>query len=247
MSVSPKKWSTKRLIRSSVKALSEQRHSQAEEASLVEDETERAELEAANAIRQFDSVLDYIDLVERDGRPFRLKNSTIQHLHQLALDGLSRYAGNWRPGAISIGLSKHTLPDRVAVPGLMEEMCEWVNENWEVKTALELCSYVMWRLNWIHPFDDGNGRTSRAISYLVLCAKIGNRLPGTVTVPELIAQNKTPYYDALEKVDESSEAGNLDLSPLTDLLEARLAEQLMEAYKAATGKSGNDLMERKFH
>lgn len=224
-----------------------QRHSEAEEASLVEDETERAELEAANAIRQFDAVLDYIDLVERDGRPFKLRNSIIQHLHQLALEGLSRYAGNWRPGAIIIGLSKHTPPDRTAVPGLMEDMCDWVNDNWESKTALELCSYLMWRLNWIHPFDDGNGRTSRAISYLVLCAKIGNRLPGKVTVPELIAQNKTPYYDALEQVDQSLEAGILNLSPLTSLLEARLAEQLMEAYKAATGKSDTDLIGRKFH
>ncbi len=224
-----------------------QRHSEAEEASLVEDETERAELEAANAVRQFDAVLDYIDQVERDRRPFKLKNSTIQHLHQLALDGLSRYAGNWRPGAISIGLSKHTPPDRISVPTLMEDMCEWVNDNWESHTALELCSYVMWRLNWIHPFDDGNGRTSRAISYLVLCSKIGNRLPGKVTVPELIAQNKTPYYDALEQVDQSLEAGDLDLSPLTNLLEARLAEQLMEAFKAATGKSENDFIGRKFH
>ncbi len=224
-----------------------QRHSEAEEPPLIVDEEERARLEAANAVVQFDAVIDYIDEVERDGRKFKLRNSTIQHLHQLALEGLSRYAGNWRPGAVKIGLSDHTPPERILVPGLMEEMCDWVNDNWDEKSALDLSSYVMWRLNWIHPFDDGNGRTSRAISYLVLCAKIGNRLPGKVTIPELIAQNKPPYYDALEKIDKSLVHGELDLSPLTSLLETCLAQQLMEIFQAATGGILAEQNERKLH
>ncbi|MBL8221394.1 MAG: Fic family protein, partial [Bryobacterales bacterium] len=33
---------------------------------------------------------------------------------------------------------------------------------------------VMWRLNWIHPFFGGNGRTARSASYLVLCASLNS-------------------------------------------------------------------------
>jgi Fic family protein len=227
--------------------MTKQRDSEAEEPSLIDDETERAQREAENAVRQFDAVLDLIDTVERDDRPFKLRVSTIQHLHRLALDGLSRYAGNWRPGPVKIGQSKHIPPREHLVSGLVEEMCDWVNHNWDQRTALELSAYVMWRLNWIHPFDDGNGRTSRAVAYLVLCAKAKSRLPGRITIPELIARNKEPYYSALEHIDQSCEGGSFDLTPMAELLEGYLAEQLMNAWDAATSTGTEETSERKFH
>lgn len=227
--------------------MSNQRHSKAEEPALILNEDERALREAENALRQFDAVLDLIDEVERDNRPFKLRVSTIQMLHRLALDGLSRYAGNWRPGPVEIGLSKHTPPPVHLIAGLMEEMCDWVNDRWKDETAITLCAYVMWRLNWIHPFDDGNGRTSRAVSYLVLCAKSGARLPGKLTIPEIIASNKDPYYQALEKIDESLPKGEADLAPMTDLLEDCLAKQLMEAWEAATSGHSDEDRDRVLH
>lgn len=158
--------------------MTDERHSEAEEPSLIANEGERAEREASNAVEQFDRVLDLIDTVERDRRPFRLRVSIVQELHRLALNGLSAYAGNWRPGDIRIGKSTHTPPGAHLVAGLMEEMCDWINERWSEASPITLCAYAMWRLNWVHPFDDGNGRTSRAVAYLVLCAATGHRFPG---------------------------------------------------------------------
>ena len=106
----------------------------------------------------------------------------------------------------------------------------------------------MWRLNWIHPFDDGNGRTSRAVSYLALCAKMGDRLPGRKTLPEQIAENKLPYYDALEKADEAWLGNVIDTSAMETLLENYLAVQLKDAFDAA--KKADDVLSddrRKFH
>lgn len=228
--------------------MSDQRHSEAEEASLITDEASRAALEAENAIRQFDRVLDIIESVHRDGRPFRLRNSIIQDLHRVALKGLSRYAGNWRPGSVIIGQSKHTPPPAHLVAGLMEEMCDWVNDRLSQSTPIQLSSYVMWRLNWIHPFDDGNGRTSRAVAYLVLCAAAGTRFPGRLTIPELIASNKQPYYDALEAADASEAKGHLSLEAMEQLLEACLAKQLTDAFEAASGRQNDDrTQDRRFH
>lgn len=129
----------------------------------------------------------------------------------------------------------------------MEDLCDWVNDNFETHSALTLCAYVMWRLNWIHPFLDGNGRTSRAIAYLVLCAKLGDRLPGALTIPEQIAADREPYYQALEAADARWLDNVLDLSEMEELLTHYLGVQLASTFKRAAQRQNEDDTERKFH
>ena len=47
------------------------------------------------------------------------------------------------------------------VPGLMDDMVNTVNRDWGESHPIRLSAYVLWRLNWIHPFVNGNGRTAR--------------------------------------------------------------------------------------
>jgi Fic family protein len=210
----------------------QERHSKASEIELVSD-PDVARLEARNALKQFDSVTALIEQWTAPNHPtFRLRPSILLHLQRVALDGLSPYAGNFRPSDIEIGGSRHKPPHAFLVPELVEELCDYVNANWE-RPPVHLAAYILWRLNWIHPFTDGNGRTARAVSYLVLCVRLGYRLPGTRTIPEQIAGNKTPYYDALEAAD----AG--DLGPLEDLLSGHLATQLLDVHKAAVSSAAD--------
>lgn len=224
-----------------------ERHSEAASASLITDPIEEARRESENAVAQFDRVLDLIDDVVRADRPFRFRPSMILDLHRVAMDGLSLYAGTYRPGDVTIGDSKHVTPAAHRVAELIEEMCDYVTDRFADQSALHLCAYVMWRLNWIHPFTDGNGRTSRAASYFVLCAKLGYRLPGHETIPEQIAGNKQPYYDALEAADEAALGGEIDLGALETLLHQQLAAQLLSAYKDASVPSANASSEKKLH
>ena len=194
------------------------RHSKADEPRVVDDPAERAKLEARNALEQFDTVITLVEQFAATGHPpFRLRSSTILQLHRIALNGLSAYAGVFRPAGVDIGGSAHKPVDAYLVPMRIEEMCEYVTDNWS-RPAIHLTAYALWRLNWIHPFTDGNGRTVRAVAYLLLCIRLGYRLPGTTTIPELIAADKKPYYAALEAAD----AG--DLSELENLLSALLAK-----------------------
>jgi len=146
-----------------------------------------------------------------------------------------------RPGTIDIGQSKHEPPDAFLVDELVHEMCDYVNQDWTARTALHLSAYVLWRLNWIHPFTDGNGRTARAASYVVLCARLGLRLPGSNTIPDQIAADKAPYYRALEAADEAEQQGQIDVSQLEDHLEGLLARQLVLVMEAATGKLSSEI------
>lgn len=161
-------------------------------------------------------------------------------LNRVALQRLSKYAGVFRPGEIKITGSSHVPPDADAVPELMEQLCDYVNDNWRIKSPSHLAAYVLWKINWIHPFVDGNGRTARVVSYIVMCAGLGYRLPGTKTIPDQIAVDKKPYYKALESADEAFNRGVVDLSELEDLINNHLAVQLLEIHNNATGKDNHD-------
>jgi Fic family protein len=214
----------------------DRRHSRADEPEILKDPEAVARREIDNGFRQFETVLELVREWAVPERTFRLRMYMILSLHKIALEGLSPYAGNFRPGPVAIGKSRHVPPPAHLVGQLVEEMCEYVNDNWG-KSPVHLCAYVLWRLNWIHPFSDGNGRTSRAVSYLVLCIRSGNILPGDNTVPDQIAANKAPYYEALEKADESVRQGDLDLTVVEKLVSARLARQLADYHRAASGDS----------
>src|SRR5690348_9288592 len=177
---------------------SEDRRSEALEVELVADPEEKARREAKNGLRQFDDAVEQIEYwLQPERRPFKLRPSAILALNRTALEGLNQYAGNYRPTEIEIKGSRPKPPAPYLVPELVEEFCDYINENW-VRSPIHLASYALWKLNWIHPFMDGNGRTSRVVSFVILCVRLGYRVPGSLTIPEQISRDKSPYYEALE-------------------------------------------------
>ncbi|MEX0922040.1 MAG: Fic family protein [Rhodovibrionaceae bacterium] len=212
------------------------RHSHADSAQLITNPKEIAEREALNGLRQFDAGMESVETYLDPERPFKLRLSLILELHRCALEGISAYAGNFRPGGVEIKGSAHEPIGAHLVAANVEDLCDYVNDNWTEKSALHLAAYVLWRLNWIHPFADGNGRTSRILSYVVLCLKLGYKIPGTRTIPDQISENKNPYYEALDDADAHAKEGHIDTSKLEELLSELLAAQLLSIVEEATGK-----------
>lgn len=213
----------------------DRRDSRALEPELITDPQEKAAAEARNGFRQYDAAIGTIqESLERGA--FKLRPSLILGLQREALAGISSYAGNYRPGGVAIEGSKHEPVGAHLVPALVEDMCDYVNDNWDGSTPLHLAAYLMWRLNWIHPFADGNGRTSRIISYVVLSIRAGAVLPGTPTIPDQIVDNRNPYFEALDAADAAYRDGKIDVSKMEELLGSLLANQLAGFYQAAGGK-----------
>jgi Fic family protein len=128
-------------------------------------------LEARNGLLQYDEVIRLVD--DSRGR-LSLGPETIKRLHFFAIDGIYCCAGQFREWPVAIKGSLHKPPEHRFVGALVDEMCELANDtsDWSpIRTA----AYLLWRLNWIHPFAGGNGRTSRAIAYLALCVGLGFR------------------------------------------------------------------------
>ena len=208
-----------------------ERHSKAQEAEIITDPVRLAEAESYNVVRQFRKIAEMVEYYLDPERPFKLRPSHISTLHREALQGISPLAGLWRPSSVEIQGSRHRPPDAWEVAERIEELCDYVNDKWTDKKPLHLASYVMWKLNWIHPFTDGNGRTSRAVSYMVLCIRLKTLLPGQLTIPQQIELEKTPYYRALEAADDAWDGGKIDLTAMKALLGAMLAKQLHAVYE----------------
>lgn len=206
-----------------------QRDSRPASHELFSNPDEKAALEARNGLLQFDEVLSLIDQAKSG---FKLRPSTIQRLQRMAIQDVYTCAGNYRTGPVHIEGTTHQPPPAHEVAERTEELCEYVNSNWG-RSALHLSAYVMWRLNWIHPFAGGNGRTARAVSYLVLCARLRYRIPGTNTIPEQIVANRQPYYEALDEADAAWANNTIDVGAMERLLGHALAVQLSSILEAA--------------
>jgi Fic family protein len=213
----------------------EKRESRALEPELITNSLAKAQAEARNTLRQYDLAIRAIQTALERGS-FKLRPSLVLALHREALAGISMFAGNFRPAGVQIQGSKHEPVGAHLIPELIEEMCDYVNDHWEISTPIHLGAYIMWRLNWIHPFADGNGRTSRILSYVVLSIRAGVLPPGSPTIPDQIVDNRTPYFEALEAADEAWKAGRVDVTKMEELVGSLLATQLANFYRAAGGK-----------
>jgi Fic family protein len=199
--------------------------------------SDRAEREVENGFRQFDLCLEIIRYYLDPERPFALRPAFILDLQKEAVDGVESAPGKLRSSSVIITGSGHVPPAPHLVAGLIHEFCDYINDNWHERTAFHLAAYALWRLNWIHPFSDGNGRTARAVSYMLLCMKLGYVLPGSPTIPQQIEEAKAPYIHALERADAAERDNRLDVADMEEMLKAMLVRQLIGIIEAAGGGS----------
>jgi Fic family protein len=181
-----------------------------------------------NLLRQYDFLEDRVKiaLITRD---FTVDHSLIWQLNFYGVVLLNDHAGQYRTGPVGITNSQHRPPPAREVPDLMEGMLRYLSTNWNNADASHLAAYTLWRMCWIHPFEQGNGRTARASCYLVLCLKHQLWLPGTQTIIKQITNNRDPYYEVLRHADDHFEANNgtsIDVSKTDAYLNDLLRKQL---------------------
>ena len=182
------------------------------------------ELEVSNGNRQYDFLRSIIGAAISANKIF-LSQHVIKALNFQAITCLHTNAGEFRP--CEVGVGTHVPPRFFQVQAFMDDFVNEVNSRWRtIDDPLALAAFVLWRLNYIHPFINGNGRTARAVCYFVLCLSAGGWLPGVTILPELIRRDRDEYVLALQQADQSLVSGQLDLSVLHALLERLMAEQL---------------------
>jgi Fic/DOC family len=181
-------------------------------------------LEIENGIRQYDFLRSIVAASLEIGRPF-LSQHVIKALNFQAITCLHISPGEYRPCEVKVG--EHNPPPYYRTSALMDDFVNYVNRNWENTDAVVLATYVLWRLNNIHPFINGNGRTARAACYFVLCLKLSGWPKGNVILPELIRRDRDEYCVALQTAHDSfAKTGQPDLNHLHAIVVKLLNEQL---------------------
>ena len=86
-------------------------------------------------------------------------------------------------------------PEAGAVPGLMEDMLAWINAIDDLPVPLR-AAIAHYQFATIHPYYDGNGRTARLLTTLILHLG-GYGLKGLYALEEYYARDLASYYTAL--------------------------------------------------
>ena len=183
-----------------------------------------------NLVRQYDLLANFIEIGLRHG-PTSIDKYALWSLNHVAVAGISQFGGRFREEPIYVG--NHIPPHFQSVPDLMDRFISFIHENWDNMTPAQIAGYGLWRLNWIHPFIEGNGRTARAVCYYLLCVSTGKLLPGKKTVPERIRESREPYVAALRDADRHWAQGNLNLTLMEAYIAGLLENQLGDDDTAA--------------
>jgi Fic family protein len=180
-----------------------------------------------NLLRQYDLLSNCIEIGLKKGIE-AFDKYTLWALNYAAVANIAQFGGRYREEPIYVG--SHRPPHFKDVPNEMDRFFSVVHENWSIgEHPTLLPAYALWRLNWIHPFVEGNGRTARAACYYLICMQYGQLLPGKKIVPERIRENRDPYYAALKSADKHWENGDFDVSELDEYLSGLLKAQLADA------------------
>jgi Fic family protein len=197
--------------------------------ALFTSDADKLFLEQRNAYRLAKAVDRLARLMIRGDR--KITSGIICRFQRFAIRDIYSCAGRFRTWPITITGSVHK-PPRDGVAGLVESMCEYVDEKVEAAEwdAIQVAAYFLWRINWIHPFGGGNGRVSRAIAYLAICVHLGEVPEGKLSIAEQIDQDRNRYQAALEDADMAwKESQIVDVSQLTKLLDEYLRNQIISA------------------
>ena len=182
-----------------------------------------SECEFLNYLRAFEAI---------DGlsgqRDIRLSRADLLNLHRILVTGVrggQRFGGQLRREQVSVGdridgevVVHYQPPVWAEVEGLVDDLFGWIDTVKQHPSRAKVlkgaddrwlhpvlvAGIAQHRLAWIHPFVDGNGRTARMLSTLLLYQR-GYDFKGLFDLSSYYERNRDHYYEALRTVDRSDD------------------------------------------
>jgi len=156
-----------------------------------------------SALAAYAHAMDHVGAMAEDPS-FRWLDRVILDLHfDCCSFQRDKRPGRWRTGGVQVtaagdGPPLYVGPDADAVPGLMVEVAEWLEHGDLDAHVVVRAAMAHLHVVTVHPFADGNGRTSRIVQSLVL-ARAGVLAPELGSIEEYLQAHTSAYYDALAR------------------------------------------------
>lgn len=173
-------------------------------------------------IKGYYIAFDYVEKLAKNKAPITEEN--IKQIHALVIGGGNskvkpseyREGQNVIKDSLSGGIV-YMPPEAKDVAPLMKEMVKWVNTVKDVPIPI-LASIIHYQFVTIHPYFDGNGRTARLLTTLIL-HKNGYDLKGIYSLEEYYAKDLQGYYEAITIGDSHNYYMGRAEAPITKWIE----------------------------
>ena len=149
--------------------------------------------EVKNSVQAYDLLLTLNPYNEKD----------LLKAHKLMMQDLVENSGKYRTDGVGIFDGEHVVhvaPPAKRVPELMADLFEWLKTS-DVHPLIKSCVFH-YEFEFIHPFQDGNGRIGRLWQTVIL--KEWKEVFAWIPVETLIKENQKEYYNALGVSDKSA-------------------------------------------
>ena len=194
----------------------------------------------------FRSAFELVGAHLNEGAP--ISEGLIREIHKRLVEGVR--GGQARPGEYrtaqnyvvnaATGKTVYTPPPAGDVPALMHELVAWLNSKSDIHPILT-SGIAQFELVHIHPFLDGNGRTSRLLSTLCLY-RAGYDFKKLFTISEFYDRDRQAFYAAIQSVRNSE----MDLTDWLEFFIAGLDTQLEEVKERGKRVMRVDIAATKF-
>ena len=152
--------------------------------------------EVKNAIKVYEKCMSFNPYKEKD----------LLKAHEILTMGLLDNPGHFRKGGVCIagknGIS-HIAPPADRVPFLMNDLFDWLKST-DVHPLIKSCVFH-YEFEFIHPFEDGNGRMGRLWHSRILAD--WNPIFIHLPIENMILKNQAAYYKALEQSTDENDSG----------------------------------------
>ena len=181
---------------------------------------------------------DLIDTIFESYEDILLTENYIKQLHQTLLKYSSkdeRHRGEYKTDSNRVaaydasGKEIGTIFETASpfdTPRLMRELIQWTNDTFEDKFLHPIITIGIFIVHFlsIHPFTDGNGRLSRALTILLMLRNKYSYMP-YASMESMIEASKDAYYRALRGTQKTIWGEKVDYEPWLTFFVTSLQKQ----------------------
>jgi Fic family protein len=205
-----------------------------------------ADPDDARELLNYRSAFEFVSDCLDSGDP--ITEGLIREIHRKLVEGVrggKADPGNYRRiqnyvANSSTGEVIYTPPSAVEVPIMMPEMVKWLNGDLDIHPVL-ISGIAQFQLVHIHPFLDGNGRTSRLLSTLCLY-KAGYDFKRLFTISEYYDRDRPTFYKKIQSVREN----DMDMTGWLDYFITGLETQMIEVKERGEQVIRRDVLVQKY-